>query len=107
MKSFFLFIFGLILSYNSFSQQQIPNGNFENWTNGEADNWNSLPIYTAEQTSDIEQGNYAIKLVSQSVLGQLIPGLITLGTIDPDNQTLTGGIPYTDRPDGIRFFFKY
>ncbi|NOZ35695.1 MAG: T9SS type A sorting domain-containing protein, partial [Chlorobi bacterium] len=29
------------------------------------------------------------------------------GTIDPDNQTLTGGIPYTDRPDGIRFFFKY
>ncbi len=106
MKTIFLAL-AVFISLNGFSQQQIPNGNFEDWTNGEADYWNSLPIYTAEQTSDVLQGNSAVKLVSQSALGQLIPGVITLGTIDSGNQTLTGGIPYTDRPDGIRFFFKY
>jgi len=90
-----------------FSQQQIPNGNFEDWTNEEADNWNSLPLYTAEQTNDVVQGNSAIKLISQTVFSQFLPGLITLGTVDINNQALTGGIPYTDRPDGIRFFFKY
>ncbi len=98
----------LLLYFNLSAQQQIPNGNFENWSGGEAVNWNSLPlIYTAEQSNESVQGNYAIKLVSQSVFGQFLPGLITLGEIDVNNQTLSGGTPYADRPDGISFFFKY
>ena len=107
MRTIFLILF-LIISFNTFSQEQIPNGNFENWTNGEADNWNSVPIfYTGEQTNAAVQGNSAVKIVSQSVFGQFIPGLITLGNIDILNQTLGGGIEYSDKPDGIRFFFKY
>ncbi len=88
-----------------FSQQQIPNGNFENWTGGEPDSWNS--ISTVNQTTDAFQGSYAANLSSVSILGQFIPGLVTLGNVDVANQTLTGGTPYADRPDGVSFFFKY
>ncbi len=88
-----------------FSQQQIPNGNFETWTGGEPDSWNS--IGTVNQTTDAFQGSYAADLSSVSILGQFIPGLVTLGNIDVANQTLTGGTPYTDRPDGVSFTFKY
>ena len=102
----------IFFTANIYSQQQIPNGNFENRTNNEADFWNSsinagVTIYTAEQTSDSYQGNYAAKLTSMSVFGQFIPGFITLGEINFTDMTLTGGTPYTDRPDGINFFFKY
>ncbi len=107
MKIITQIILIFLIGYNASAQQQIPNGNFENWTSDEADGWNSLPIYTAEQTNDIVQGNSAIKLISQSILGQLFPGLITLGEIDINSQSLTGGTPYSDRPDGISFFFKY
>jgi len=113
MKSFFLIIFSLFYSFNIFSQTQIPNGNFETWTNNEPTPWiNSIDalgntIYTSIQSSDAFQGNSAVKLTSQTSFSQFIPGLITLGEINFSNQTLTGGIPYSDRPDGISFFFKY
>ena len=112
MKSFFLIIFSLLYSINIFSQAQIPNGNFEDWTNKEAPPWHSsfnigFPVYTAEKTNDAVQGDSAAKLTSQTLFSQFIPGLITLGDIDIIDQTLTGGIPYSDRPDGISFFFKY
>ncbi len=113
MKSFFLFIFVLILSYNSFSQQQIPNGNFEIWTNNEAVPWSSTvnilgnDISLATQTGDALQGSAAAKLENQLIFGQFVPGLITLGEIDITNMTISGGIPFTDRPAGISYFFKY
>ncbi len=107
MKKITQIILIFLISYNASAQQQIPNGNFENWTGGDADSWNSLPLPTASQTSDAVQGNYAVKLTSQSIWGQFLPGLITLGEIDINNQTLSGGTPYADRPDGISFFFKY
>ncbi len=94
---------------NTYAQQQVPEGNFENWTGGEPAPWHNsvFGMSTATQSSDSYQGEYAAELKSQSFFGQFIPGLITLGEVDAINMTLTGGIPYTDRPTGIRFFFKY
>lgn len=113
MKIFFNFLLLFFFGFQVFAQQQIPEGNFETWTNNEPAPWkNSIDvlgntIYTAGQTGDAYQGNYAAELTSQSVFSQFIPGFITLGDIDFSAMTLTGGIPYNDRPDGIRFFFKY
>jgi len=96
------------------AQEQIPEGNFENWVNNneEIPPWKNyidigFIIYTAEQSSDALQGSYAASLISKENFGQFVPGLITLGDLDVVNQTLTGGIPYSDNPDGIGFFFKY
>lgn len=112
MKSLFIISVFILFNASIIAQQQIPNSNFETWTNNEAMPWHSafnlgITLYTAEQSSDSYQGNSAAKLTSQSYFGQFVPGLITLGEVDLINQTLTGGTPYTDRPDGISFFFKY
>ncbi|MCF6364602.1 MAG: T9SS type A sorting domain-containing protein [Bacteroidales bacterium] len=102
--------FTFILLYS----QQIPNGNFENWTNdSDAEGWNSVNIgfpvnfYSAQQTTDSYQGTYAANLTTESTALGVIPGIITLGEIDIENQTITGGIPFTERPNGISYFFKY
>jgi len=113
MKTIFYFILFSFYGFQILAQQQIPEGNFENWSNNEIPPWHTslniagYDIYTATQTTDSYQGNYAVKLTSQTLFSQFIPGLLTLGDIDILNQTLRGGIPYNDKPDGISFFFKY
>lgn len=109
-KFLFLFIAFSSLLFSAKSQQ-ITNGDFENWTDGnDAEVWNSfnfLSFHSATQSSNAHGGTYAANLTSGSLLGQFMPGLITLGVIDMANQTITGGIPFTDRPTGISYFFKY
>lgn len=102
----------ILLSLFSFSQQ-IPNGNFENWTdNYNAVGWNSINvdfanIHSNQQTTDFNQGNYAALLTGTTVFETFFPGLATLGVIDMENYTVSGGIPFTDRPTGISYFLKY
>ena len=112
MKHIILFTIASFVFTGIYSQTQITNGNFEDWTNNEADGWNSSisligTLYTAAQSSDAYQGNSAAELESQSIFGQFVPGLITLGEIDIENVSIKGGIPFTDRPTGISYFFKY
>jgi hypothetical protein len=92
------------------AQTQIPNGNFENWTDQyNAVGWNSINelIHSAVRTPDSNTGGYAASLTTNSIFISNIPGLVTLGIIDIENYTVTGGIPFTDRPTGISYYFKY
>ena len=95
------------------AQVQLPNPDFENWDDDyHATDWNSydfLYIYhTAEQTNDASHGNSAVKLETQSVYGMgEIPGLILLGEIDMETYMPEGGVPFTGRPTGISFDYKY
>ena len=111
----------LILSMSAFGQQQFPNGSFENWSGDtlNPDGWFSLnaitqdyPTYGTTRTTDAYDGTYALKLVSGKVdatpLG--FPMIDTTAIADLGNLTPQGpqhGIPFTDRPQKLTFYYKY
>jgi len=120
----FLFFFILFFTIRLLpAQQGIPNGNFESWPSGNFGNpefWDSpnaetsgFPFFltTVTQTSDSYTGSYAAQLTSGTILGQVVPGLLTLGTLNlditnPENSEFPG-VPYTDRPSDLSGHFKY
>ncbi|HNP47355.1 MAG TPA: PCMD domain-containing protein [Bacteroidia bacterium] len=118
IKSLLLFQL-LILTLGVQAQIALPNPGFENWTTvsnyEDPDNWHTLNpstafvgVLTATKASgaDVHSGSFAIKLTTKSVFGQTANGLATTGTIDVQNQTITGGIAYSLRPDSITGWFK-
>jgi hypothetical protein len=115
MNTYRLYILIVILFFRTgiYSQTQLENGDFENWTNAyNATGWNSevnfgFTINTAERTTDSNSGTYAAKLETQSYFTLTVPGMITLGEIDIQNIMPTGGVPFADRPTGISFYMKY
>ncbi len=121
MKNTFMFI-AFILSMSAFGQQQIPNGSFENWSGGDTlnpDGWFSLnvitqdyPTYGTTRTSDAYDGAYALKLVSGKVDATPFgfPMIDTTAIAGLGNLTPQGpqeGIPFTDRPQKLTFYYKY
>jgi len=115
----------IVFCFNS-SAQQIPNGSFETWTNGEPDAWNttnqSIPGFgtfttVAREISAPQQGSSSAKLttITKTIpfIGTklTIPGVLTLGilNIDPIAQTATvsGGYPFTGMPEKLTGYLKY
>ncbi len=114
MKSFFLFttILLLLLPTVTNAQLQLSNNDLEEWTNeNDAVDWNTLSIppffYSLERSEDANQGTYAAKLETGSIIGQIIPGMLMLGEFDLEAFLPTGGVPFTERPTGISAFIKY
>lgn len=107
-----IFIFSVL---TTLAQQQLPNPDFENWSDTHnADGWNILEVgtspflyYSAVQTNDAAYESSAVKLETQSILGQIMPGLILLGEINMETYMPEGGIEFTNRPTGISFHYKY
>ena len=61
---------------------------------------------------DPKDGNYSAKLTSTSMMGgPAVPGILTTGDllIDFESQTgdITGGIPFTEKPDRLVGWYKY
>ncbi len=83
------------------------------WDNSTtATGWNSVSLGafpTAVQLDNGEQqsGNYAAKITSGSFFGQGYPGMMTYGEIDFINFSISGGVPFTDRPTSISAQLKY
>src|SRR5688572_9076851 len=113
MKHIYFLLICLFAATTSFSQA-LPNAGFDSWTNnGSFDDpvdWNTLNSATSgwgvltclkATGADVHSGTAAIKLITQWVLIQNANGLATTGTIDVQNQTVVGGLPYTLRPDSI------
>ncbi|MDY0025742.1 MAG: PCMD domain-containing protein [Lentimicrobium sp.] len=122
--------FGLLLSIATFkpvqinAQNPIPNPGFENWTNGEPDDWNTInqeifgttfTAVTRDQTS-MHSGTSSIKLetITETIflIGPVtMPGIITLGEIIVDQVnatgTVEGGIPITGMPQKLRGWYRY
>ncbi len=104
--------------------QQISNGGFENWsgTPSRPTGWSTVESATGGAVTGVTfkdttlpnyiQGTASIRLKSDSVnspIGRvLIDGIAVYGNV---TATLSGlsfsGIPFTGRPDTVKFFFRY
>lgn len=113
-----LSILFITLSVNA--QNPLPNPGFENWTNAgiyeNPDSWSTLNpttatlgVLTALKASgaDAHSGSFAIQLTTKLVFSQVANGIATTGSINTTTQTISGGIPYTQRPDSITGWYKY
>lgn len=121
MKKLYILLAILILSKVVFSQT-IPNAGFENWdsySNYENPvSWDS-PNETAstlflepvkKETSIVQEGSFSAYLETVS-FGFIIPGLLTLGdfnvNIITQEATISGGIPFTSRPNHFKGYIQY
>ena len=109
-------LFAALASSFAFAQS-IPNGGFENWNttqyespmyfmcaNDEGDRPPGNPPYTVTKTTDAYHGSYAIKLTSTVYNGDSLQAWFANG--NPGNSPAEGGIPYSQMPTGIRFYYK-
>lgn len=106
--------------------QQLQNGGLESWTSGTADNWHDIDelllqfgatttLVTQEtNAANVKSGTSSAKIMSDSVVagGQALslPGVFSLGPVTyggPSVGIVPNGIPYTGRPDSIKFSYKY
>jgi len=117
-----IFILSAVFTISLFAQG-VPNGNFENWTQGtgysDPTGWDtpnstssSIGVVTVSKESTIVQnGSFAAKLQTKSILGTPIPGLITLGDFNINiitfEATITGGTPFTGRPESLSGYYQY
>lgn len=118
--------FTLILVFQTvflWGQAQVPNGDFESWPPANNDNpeyWDSpngltsgFPFFltTVEKTSDSHTGNWAASVTTGTILGQTLPGVLSLGILDIDIENIENtefiGLPFTDRPTALEGYFKY
>ncbi|WP_299248286.1 PCMD domain-containing protein [uncultured Cytophaga sp.] len=126
-KLYILLLCGI--STHSFGQQ-LANSDFENWTNHpgnivytsykEVNNWASgnaaldvAPGVKAptSQTTDAQNGTYAVKLTTQTIFGQLASGNLFTGKFklnltDPIKSAQIG-TPYSSRPTAFNVYYKY
>ncbi len=123
MKHIFTFsiiVSTLLISLTAISQ--IPNHSFEDWTNNgnysTPSNWDTpndelsfMNIFTVTESTDAYDGQKSMKMESGNLFGIVIPGVATLGeitiNITTQEATVSGGIPYTERPARLKGFYKY
>jgi hypothetical protein len=125
MKKIFTLISILSVSITGLWAQATPNPGFESWTHTSSilgaydtpNNWNcansstgSTGVITVLKSTSAHSGSFAAELITKQIpapFSQLVPGMITTGTINTTSQTITGGIAYTLRPDSITGWYKY
>ncbi len=81
---------------------QVPNGGFENWTNGDPDNWlssNSVVGATIVESTTAHSGSYAAKGVVVSYYTVVIPPLIQTGVNGR-------GFAYSGRPGAMTGYYQ-
>lgn len=112
----------LFVVAKAIAQNPTPNPGFENWSQTgnyfNPDGWNNLNSQTAilgvltcsrvTAAADIHSGTYAMKLTTRSVFGITANGIASTATlITTPPYGVSGGIPYTLRPDSITGWYKY
>ncbi|MEO8760800.1 MAG: PKD domain-containing protein [Bacteroidia bacterium] len=115
MKKQILTLFSAFIATTAFSQT-IPNGGFENWTsyqyeepvgfsssNSQNDNGH-INIGNMAKTTDAYHGNYAVKLNTVLTGSDTSFAYVAIG--DPGQNPPQGGLPYAQKPTGIRFHYK-
>jgi hypothetical protein len=115
MKKNLFIIICCIITLGSFGQS-VPNGGFESWqvtsfenpaffqtSNYKKDN-NVVSPVNVVKTTDAYHGNYAIKLTT--ALSGTTPAFAFFADGNPGSNQGSGGIPYTQKPTGIRFRYK-
>ncbi len=103
--------------------QQVPNGNFEAWTQSsnyaDPTGWdtpNSVSsalgvIIVSMESSIVQNGSFSAKIQTKSIFGTPVPGLLTLGDFNINTTTfeatITGGTPFTAKPEALSGYFQY
>lgn len=115
-------VFTSVFGTNCYSQNvATPNPGFENWTqvgnHFDPNNWNTLNpstsilgVFTCVRAMppDVHAGSYGIKLTTKSVFGITANGIASTATlITTPPYGVSGGLPYTQRPDSITGWYKY
>jgi hypothetical protein len=97
--------------------QSISNNGFENWSTRlffeNPDIYNSSNFYSyvlngianVTKSTDAQSGNYALKIETIEVNNEIVEGSVFIGSIEDDN--VSGGIPFTEKPDSLKGFAKY
>lgn len=117
MKKQLLFIL-LLAVFASSAQQSIPNGNFEMWTTTTYQNpryyvntsnrdmmRTGLP-FNCVKVTDAYHGNAAIKLTSVANETDSMFGYMINSDAEGSPDMWHGGIPYSQKPSGIRGYYK-
>ena len=119
-------LFGILFTFlftGVFAQQQVPNGDFENWethalgfdfpTGWDTPNTDLYPADTlnVRLSNDAAHGSFSALLETILVASVFVtPGALTLGDFLVDYATNTatfeGGIPFTDRPLALKGSIK-
>jgi len=111
-------------AFNASAQNPLPNNSFETWetvnagigTYNEPVDWNSantcsyiLSVSSVSQSNDAHSGSSSAKLETKQAGNILIGGVLSTATMvcNPANPGITGGIPYTLRPDSLVGWYKY
>jgi len=115
MKKLFTLIIACTFAVFTFAQV-IPNFEFENWTSGKPTSWDGTNIdmgfgisvtTITQETTNPHSGTKSVKLETKSLLGNTVPGLITLGTfIAGPPSSVQGGIPFPHRPSKLKGYYR-
>ena len=117
------FSIAMMVSVSSFAQQ-ISNGGFENWsgTPSRPTGWVTIASLTGGgaptlAVKDTTPGNFVEGLASIKLSADSIPtpggNILAAGLASYGSGVFTGtniifyGVPFTNRPDTLRFFYKY
>jgi hypothetical protein len=117
MKKHLLSILAVISASCMFGQS-IPNGGFESWTintyenpvgfqssNYQFMNGGVQAGVNAVKTTDAYHGSYAIKLTTVAGTGTNV-AFAYFADGDPGKNPPRGGVPYAQKPSGIRLYYK-
>ncbi len=114
MKLKFLIGLIIVLFISPIYAQQVTNSDFEQWSGDNALDWtgsisvSGFTFKTAAKSNDSHSGDYAAKLETKAILtGDVVPGMIQLGSLDIATLQPVGGIPFTAKPTAFEVFFKY
>ncbi|MBC7862360.1 MAG: hypothetical protein IAF38_05245, partial [Bacteroidia bacterium] len=123
MKKLLLLLFISATGTEIFAQQ-LPNNGFETWipssnSTERPDQWHHLneilpsalalfvPATWAKISPGYNGSSYCVKMKTVNATGQPANGILTTGSIDYQNQTITGGLAYTLKPDSLTGYYKY
>ena len=104
----------------TYGQNSVPNGNFEEWTSISYDfpqnyqytsNSNNYFYYNlpsnVTKTTDAYHGTYAVQLTTIATKTDTSFGYFLNSNPNSKNGPWTGGMPYNQKPTGIRGWYKY
>lgn len=105
---------------STYAQDSIPNGNFETWTSTTIDNLTNYP-YTSNdnaisanqpanvvKTTDKFHGQSAVQLSTISTqYGSNLGYFLNTDSKQGNISLWTNGMPYAEKPSGIRGYYKY
>lgn len=106
MKYIYTILLAVLISF-SFIRSQVPNGGFENWTDGEPDFWttnNSDPYFTVTQSNSTHSGSSALKGECITFVPPFLPVIGPVGICDGDTDE---GFPIEFRYNSLKGYYKF